>query len=778
MADMPRRAFLKTVPVAATGLAFARHQRGGAEAIRQPASVRISSVPYQAARDYPIRPKRHSEVTLTDHFWKPKVALNAEVTIPMQVRNMTERNREFGGNVLEAAILSLETHPDPQLQAQVDARIQALKGTPARGNSTFEVAATYFGATGRRDLLDRAIGVADELYETFRTTNLPFSGGERDAINCVQLYRATHDRKHLDLAKHYLDIRGLENSVNRSRHNQSYMPVLEQREAVGHAVNCASLMVSLADVGVLTGLEPYLDAAQRMWFDAAARKMYVTGGIGATGNEGFGEAYSLPNISAYSETCAVLMFITLNHRLFLATGDSKYIDVMERGMYNNALSGVSASGDRFFYVNRLASAGDGRDERWQHASLECCPPNLVRFLAGMPGFIYAQGPDEAVYVNLYVSSDAAFSVGGRKVALRVESDMPWGGTSRIAVATDSSVQGTIKLRIPCWARNQVAPGGLYSYLVDSNRRATVAINGNRISSAPDNKGYVTLDRLWKNGDVIEVEFPIETRWIKADDRVQADRGRMAVERGPVVYCVEGHDVPGGQALTLLFDPARELKPEGDPTLFGGCPVLRTDARSLARPSLPARAVTLVPYHLWANRGRAEMSVWLATREFAPGDTGPAGGLIFYVNPNVADDGWRYLEAAPFDQSAGATWGCFRRAIPGARGTAIGTGKQNTADMLAACSEPGTAAHLCATLTLNGVAGWFLPSLDELAAMYRALRASGAADFRDAGLSDNFSYWTSSQQTTDMANHIDFADAGRQHYDDKDFPRRVRAIRAF
>ena len=777
MADLPRREFLKTVPVAATGLAFRGPQHRSAEGAAPSAPVRISSVRYQPARDYPIRPKRHAEVALTDRFWKPKVALNAAVTIPMQVGNLAERNREFSGNVLEAAILSLETHPDPQLQAHVDARIEALKAAPARGNSTFEVAAAHFAATGRRELLDRAIAAADGLYQTFTTSNPPFSGGERDAINCAQLYRATHDRKHLDLAKHYLDIRGLENSVNRSRHNQSYRPVLEQREAVGHAVNCASLMVSLTDVGVLTGLQPYLETAQRLWLDAVARKMYVTGGIGATGNEGFGEPYSLPNISAYSETCAVLMFITLNHRLFLATGDSRYIDVMERGMYNNALSGVAASGDRFFYVNRLASAGEGRDERWQHASLECCPPNLVRFLAGMPGFIYAQGPDEAIYVNLYVASDAAFTLKGQTLTLAVESDMPWGGTSRITVKGGGSVQGAIKLRIPGWARNQVAPGGLYSYVGSSNRRAAVTINGTRVPSTPDRRGYVTLDRLWRAGDVIELELPIETRWIQADDRVGADRGRMAVERGPLVYCVEGVDAEGGQALTLLFDPAREPKPETDPTFAGGGTVLRTEARSLARPAMPARPVTLVPYYLWANRGRAEMSVWVSTREYVPGDTGPAGGLIFYVNPNAAADGWRYLEAAPFDQSAGAKWGCFRRAIAGARGTAIGTGKQNTADMLAACSEPGTAAHLCATFALNGVSGWFLPSRDELAAMYRALRTAGAGDFRDAGIQDNFSYWTSSQQTTDMANHIDFADAGRQHYDDKDFPRRVRAIRA-
>ena len=202
-----------------------------------------------------------------------------------------------------------------------------LQQKPRAGNGGFEVAATRFQTTAQRDLLDAAIRTAGELTEDFRARNPPFSGGERDAMNCVQLYRATGDRQHLDLAKHYLDIRGLDTSVNRSRHNQSYMPVLEQREAVGHAVNGVTLMVSLVDVGVLTGLREYYAAGQRLWNDAVSRKMYVTGGVGTTGNEGFGPAYSLPNISAYSETCAVLMFMTLNQRLFMATGDAQYIDV-------------------------------------------------------------------------------------------------------------------------------------------------------------------------------------------------------------------------------------------------------------------------------------------------------------------------------------------------------------------------------------------------------------------------------------------------------------------
>jgi hypothetical protein len=771
MGNLARREFLKAVPAAA-GVMVAV-----AAAAPAPADTKISGITYTPIPDYPIQPKRHSEVTLADDFWKPKVATNADVTIPFEVQKLSEMDREFSGNVLEAAMLSLETHPNSRLQAQVEARVRQMAEAQGRGNRGFEVAATYYHATGKRDLLDNAIRSADALYNDFKVNNPPFSGGERDAINCVQLYRVTHDRKHLDLAKHYLDIRGLDNSVNRSRHNQSYKPVLEQSEAVGHAVNCVSLMVSLADVGVLTGIKDYFNAAQRMWVDAVERKMYITGGVGTTGNEGFGEPYSLPNISAYSETCAVLMFITLNHRMFMATGDSKYIDVMERGMYNNAIDGVSASGNRFFYVNRLASAGDGRDARWERASLECCPPNLVRFLASMPGFVYAQDKKDAIYINLYVSSKTCFKVDTNDIALSVESEMPWGGKSRITVSTRDDVRGTIKLRIPGWTRNKPVPGTLYTYMDKLEKQATVSVNEKSVSAVPDKAGYVSLDRSWKNGDVIEVEFPVEVRRVVADQRVADNRRRMAIERGPIVYCAEWREVEGGRVLDLLFDAAVELTPSVDDGFYDGVTVIDAEARSLTNPSSRSRRVRLIPYYLWANRGPGEMSVWLSTAGYALGDVGPAGGFIFYENPNYAADGWRYLEAAPFDQSAGAKWGCFRRAIAGARGTEVGDGRQNTIDMMAACTEPGSAADLCANLSVNGVRGWFLPSRDELALMYRNLKAAGLGDFRDGGVADNFTYWTSSQQTADMAAHIDFADLGRLHGDDKDFPRRVRAIRA-
>src|SRR5256886_5710411 len=226
--------------------------------------------------------------------------------------------------------------------------------------------------------------------------------------------------------------------------------------------------------------------------------MYVTGGVGSTGNEGLGEPYSLPNISAYAETCAVLMFITLNQRLFMATGDSKYIDVMERGMYNNAVDGVSASGNRFFYVNRLASAGDGRDNRWEKASLECCPPNLVRFMASMPGFIYAQDGRGAIYVNLYVSSRTSFTVGGKSMTLAVESEMPWGGRSAITVSAKEPVSGVLKLRIPGWVVNRPVPSRLYTYEDATDKPIALTINGRAASAKTDQAGYVSIDRVWKN----------------------------------------------------------------------------------------------------------------------------------------------------------------------------------------------------------------------------------------------------------------------------------------
>jgi len=743
--------------------------------------AKLSGSVYPLGSDYSIQPKLFSEVTMKDNFWNPKMKTNAEVTIPFVIKKFNERGRAMSYNVLQAAIYSLQTYPDPKLMAQVNAVIEEIKAAQAEkisgSNRLFEVAVAAYTALGKRDLLDMAIKSADLIYNTQKLEAPPFSGGERDAINCIEIYRVTREKKHLDLAKHYLDIRGLENSVNRSRHNQSYRPVLEQSEVVGHAVNCASLMLSLVDIAALTGIEDYFDAAYRMWLDAVGSKYYITGGIGSTGNEGFGEPYSLPNISAYCETCAGIMFATFNHRMFLKTGDSQYIDVLERSIYNNVLSGVSASGDRFFYVNRLASAGDGRDSRWEWASLPCCPPNLVRFLASMPGYIYAQDKNE-IYVNLYVSSETPFKVNEKEISLSMISEMPWGGKSKITVSAEEEVRGNIKLRIPGWARNKPVPSELYSYLDRVEEPTKVSLNGENVTYAVDKLGYVSLERIWKDGDAVEIEFPFEVRRVIANQRVKDNRGKMAVERGPLVYCSEWPDYEGGHVLGLVFDAESELKPHFDKELYGGITALMGKAKNMSMPSSDPKPIRLIPYYLWANRGAGEMSVWLPIAEYTLGDIGPAGGLIFYVNPNYATDGWRYLEAAPCDLSTCAKWGCFRTAIPGAHASEVGAGKQNTLDIEAGCTTPGTAADLCANFSLNGFRDWFLPSLDELTLMYLNLKITGACDFRIGDMADNICYWSSTQRTADMASLLDFADNGRHHYDDKDFPRRVRAVRAF
>ncbi len=689
-----RRDFIKGVSAAAGTLAFASDAGVKADqnlpAPQTPQDMPvISSVRYQP-QAYPIEPKRFSEVALKDAFWQPKMKRSAEVTIPFEFKKFSENQRPVNNNVLQAAIHSLETYSDERLGAQVELAVEALKAdrSSKRGprNDNFEVAVAYYRATQRRDLLDPAVAAADAIYQICSTINPPFSGGERDAINCIALYEVTGNQKYLDLAKHYLDMRGLNSSVDRSRHNQSYRPVLEQSEAVGHAVNCASLMVSLVDVGTLTGIDDYFNAAHRIWTDVVSTKLYVTGGIGSTGNEGFGLQYSLPNLSAYAETCAAIMFTTFNHKMFLATGDSKYIDVMERAMYNNVVDGVGADGDTFFYVNRLASAAGGRNVRWRHASLECCPPNLVRFMASMPGYIYAQR-DRELFINLYITSQATFMIDGKKATLSVESGMPWEGRSRLGIHTTDPMKATLKLRIPGWVRGRPVPSGLYEYADKAHGRPSISVNGQTIDVDEDPFGYISLDRTWHKDDFIQVEFPIQTRQIVAHARVRDNRGRMAIERGPIVYCAEWPDFPEGKVLTALFDVNAEWKPAVDKNLLGGATVLDGQVTNISDPDLKPTAARLIPYHLWANRGTGEMAVWLSKEEFAPGDVGPAGGLIFYVNPNYKADGWRYLEAAHFDQSTGAPWGSFRVPLAGASGAAIGTGRQNTLEIKRGCSTP-------------------------------------------------------------------------------------------
>jgi hypothetical protein len=389
----------------------------------------------------------------------------------------------------------------------------------------------------------------------------------------------------------------------------------------------------------------------------------------------------------------------------------------------------------------------------------------------MPGYIYAQDKRDAVYVNLYVTSRASFKVARNDLSLAVESEMPWRGGSVVTVTSSAPTRASIKLRVPGWARNQATPGSLYAYADALNKPNVFGVNGKAVTSAPDRFGYVTIERVWSTGDSITIEFPMDARKVVADTRVKDDRGRMAIERGPIVYCAEWPDCEGGGALDLLLDPRAELMPAAEPSLGGGVTVLNTVARRRRN-----RAATLRrcgSFRISSGRIAAPADECVARdRKLVPGI---GLGDSFLRQPELRPSGWQYHPRRRRSTRAPARGAVSGRAISDARGTGIGSGRQNTADIIAACNEPQSAAALCATLRLNGVTGWFLPSRDELAVLYANLKAN---DFGARGVADNFSYWTSTQQTTDMANHIDFADLGRQHYDDKDFPRRVRAVRAF
>ena len=509
------------------------------------------------------------------------------MTIPFEVEKLTEGGRTLGGNVLEAAILSLRTHPNPAVQAKVDAAVRAIAAKPGSGNRGFEAAVTYFQTTGKRDLLDLAIKNAEALYDEFKRTNPPFNGGERDALNCSQLYRVTQDKKHLDLAKHYLDIRGLENSVGRSRHNQSYKPVVDQSEVVGHAVNCVTLVLSMHDVGVLTGLKEYTQAAQRMWTDAVTKKMYITGGVGSTGHEGFGEPYVLPNISAYAETCAVLMFMTLNQRMFMATGDSKYIDVMERGMYNNALSGISVSADHFFYVNRLSSAGDGRDLRWQRASLECCPPEHGPLPGADAGLHLRAGP-EGFRLRQPLRLQRRVVQGRRQGdrAVGAERDAVWrqdddrrdragGSDGRDQAAHPRLGPGRSLSRRPLLLRVASRAAGPDLRQQDEHHR-DAGSHGLRddLARVEDGGSRSTSSSRWRSARCrrIRRSRPTAAAWPSSAARSSTARsGRIA---------------RAGASSTCCSTAAAQLATSTDPSLFGGVPIIRTEARLMTQPELP------------------------------------------------------------------------------------------------------------------------------------------------------------------------------------------------
>ena len=352
----------------------------------------------------------------------------------------------------------------------------------------------------------------------------------------AKLYLVTGRQKYLDQAKFFLDQRGYTSRTD--EYSQAHKPVVQQDEAVGHAVRAAYMYAGMADVAALTGDTAYIHAIDRIWDNIVGKKYYITGGIGATAaGEAFGKNYELPNMSAYCETCAAIGNVYVNYRLFLLHGESKYYDVLERTLYNGLISGVSLDGGGFFYPNPLQSMGQHQRQPWFGCA--CCPSNICRFIPSLPGYIYAV-KDKDVYINLFMSNTSDLNVGGKAVSIEQTTGYPWNGDIAINVKKNNAGQFTMKVRIPGWVQGQVVPSDLYAYSDGKRLKYTVAVNGETVQSELKD-GYFCIDRRWKKGDKVEVHLDMEPRTVKANGKVEADRGRVAVERGPLVYCAEFPD---------------------------------------------------------------------------------------------------------------------------------------------------------------------------------------------------------------------------------------------
>ncbi len=635
--------------------------------------------------DYPVQPVPFTAVHLDDAFWAPRIEINRTVSVPSafeqceltgRVENFIEAAKALHGEaianpklpgypfddtdvykVIEGASYTLSVHPDPKLDAYVDsliARIGAAQEPdgylytartidpqhphPWAGSQRwalekvdshelydlghlYEAAVAHYQATGKRTLLDIALESADLLTRTFGPGKRSIWPGHQNVeMGLVKLYRVTGREQYLELAKFMLDQRGPDGSPGSGRtYNQSQAKILEQTEAVGHAVRATYMYSGIADVAALTGDAAYVRTSDIIWENLVSKKLYITGGIGATGRgEAFGADYELPNMTAYNETCAAVGNDFWNERLFLLHADAKFVDVMERTLYNGLLSGVSLDGKTFFYPNPLESAGQHARSPW--FGVACCPGNMTRFMASVPGYVYARR-GTTIYVNLFAAGTAEIVLdGGRRVRLRQDTRYPWDGHVRLAVTPDRAGEFAIALRIPGWARNEPVPSDLYRFLDRVPDPVVLAVNGARVPLTLD-KGYATLRRNWRAGDVVDLTLPMPVRRVVANEHVAADRRRVALQRGPLVYAAEWPDNPGGRVRNLVLPDASALTAGFRPNLLGGVTVITGRAFGLAydaagRVRKTAQPFTAIPYYAWANRGRGEMLVWIPRVEAA------------------------------------------------------------------------------------------------------------------------------------------------------------------
>lgn len=569
--------------------------------------------------------------------------------------------------VIEGASYALSVTPDPKLDAYVDSLIEKIAAAqepdgylyttrtinpakphpwagPARWvlerddshelynlGHMIEAAVAHHLATGKKTFLNVAIKAGDLLVNTFgpgkRST---WPGHQITEMALVRLYRVTGKQDYLELAKFLIDERGPgpdpknptqypggERANPRGlQYNQAHVKVVEQSEPVGHAVRATYMYSGMADVAALTGDEKIRTAGKRIWDHLIKSKLYITGGIGASGSgEAFGKPYELPNMTAYNETCASVGMDYWAHRLFLLEGDAQYIDVMERTLYNGLISGVALDGKTFFYPNPLESRGQHARSPW--FGVACCPGNITRFMASVPGYVYAKR-GSTLYVNLFAEGTADIDLGASKVKIAQQTRYPWDGAVKLTLTPARARQFTLNVRIPGWARNEPVPSDLYRFLDASKEAATVKVNGRAVDMKLD-RGYVTISRTWRPGDIVEVTLPMPVRRVVAHENVEADRDRVALQRGPIVYAAEWPDNPEGQVRNLVLADTNALKTEFRTDLLNGVQVitgralaLKTDEKGAVQKN--EQPFTAIPYATWTNRGRGEMIVWIPRTE--------------------------------------------------------------------------------------------------------------------------------------------------------------------
>lgn len=632
---------------------------------------------------YPITPVPFTDVKVTDQFWGQRLQANREVTIPLAFSKCEETGRYenfvkaanpsdsyvVGGlsfddtdvyKTIEGASYSMQTYPDKKLEQYIDSVIEivakaqepdgylftARTMNPGRPHEwagskrwekvedlshelynlghLIEGAIAHHQATGKRNFLDIAIKFAECAIREVgdqpgQACVVP--GHQIAEMAMARLYVLTGEKKYLDFAKFLLDKRGY--TERKGEYSQAHKPVLEQDEAVGHAVRAAYMYSGMADVAALTGDPSYIKAIDAIWDNIVSKKMYITGGIGSTNNgEAFGDNYELPNMSAYCETCAAIAHVYMNHRLFLLHGESKYYDVLERTLYNGLISGVSLDGGRFFYPNPLESIGQHQRQPWFGCA--CCPSNVSRFIPSLPGYVYAV-KDADVFVNLFMANNANLTVNGKKLNLVQQTGYPWNGDIEIQVNPSSRQEFNIRIRIPGWVTGKVAPSDLYKYADRKNLSYSVQVNGEPVESKLED-GYFVISRRWKKGDIVNVHFDMEPRTVKAHPEVEADRGRIAIERGPLVYCAEWPD-NDFSVLSIIMNQRPQFELIERPDLLEGIVQLKTGAQILSfneegRIEVEDVQLIMIPYYAWAHRGSGEMSVWLpnelnATRPVMP-----------------------------------------------------------------------------------------------------------------------------------------------------------------